>query len=433
MAAGSGGRLGARAGGLGLPFRGPERLSWAEEQAEGGWAHARYLGPSAGGAARGGSGVAGVPRVPPLRPAWQGRTGSSGSAHGRKPEAAEAGSPGQQRPGGDGRGEDGCGPRGAMPKRRTGLPDRWTDYLPLGKRMSGTRFIAFKVPLKKSFEWRLAPDERFSPLDLITQVKEQKEELGLIIDLTYTTRYYEPMELPETLQYCKILTVGHKVPNNDIVSKFKSAVKKFLRENQHNDKLIGVHCTHGLNRTGYLVCRYLIDVEGMDPNMAIELFNRCRGHSIERKNYISALQKTSETRNLHHTNVSQRDWMKGPVGYTPSPDYEVADYGPQNWKHAPRNFPCRRGGRSQKWKHSQIWNQNLITCYSEGNQAYSPQYPPAADIMHQRSGHNARPSNRLFSQEQLQGYQRPSFQELNPHGWRQQHRNQIDKQHYWIP
>uniref|UniRef100_A0A2D4PMP4 RNA/RNP complex-1-interacting phosphatase n=1 Tax=Micrurus surinamensis TaxID=129470 RepID=A0A2D4PMP4_MICSU len=239
--------------------------------------------------------------------------------------------------------------------------------MPLGKRMSGTRFIAFKVPLKKSFEWRLAPDERFSPLDLITQVKEQKEELGLIIDLTYTTRYYEPMELPDTLQYCKILTIGHEVPNHTIVSKFKSAVKKFLRENQHNDKLIGVHCTHGLNRTGYLVCRYLIDVEGMDPNRAIELFNRCRGHPIERK-------------------------------------------------------------------HSQIWNQNLITCYSEGNQACSAQHPPSADMMHHRSGHNVRPSNRIFfSQEQFQGYQRPSFQELNPHGSLQQHRNQIDKQHYWTP
>lgn len=61
------------------------------------------------------------------------------------------------------------------------------------------------------------------------------------------------------------------------------------------DKLIGVHCTHGLNRTGYLICRcvpreartlnsrcvdsvvtgvsscrYLIDVDGMDPKEAVE-------------------------------------------------------------------------------------------------------------------------------------------------------------------
>ncbi|XP_061655167.1 uncharacterized protein LOC133489907 isoform X6 [Phyllopteryx taeniolatus] len=36
------------------------------------------------------------------------------------------------------------------------------------------------------------------------------------------------------------------------------------------DKLIGVHCTHGLNRTGYMICRYLIDVDGMDPAEAIK-------------------------------------------------------------------------------------------------------------------------------------------------------------------
>ncbi|XP_063167395.1 RNA/RNP complex-1-interacting phosphatase isoform X2 [Candoia aspera] len=412
--------MGARVGGIGLRFRGAAQLSRpAKKLADGDWARARCSGPPAGGAAPGGRGGDGVPRSPPLSPsAWQGPAGSLGSAHGRKPEAEETTTPGQA-PEGDARGESGSRPSGAMGKRKTGLPDRWTDYLPLGRRMPGTRFIAFKVPLKKSFEWRLTPDEHFSPLDLITRVKEQKEELGLIIDLTCTTRYYEPMELPDTLQYCKISTVGREVPNDAIVSKFKSAVKKFLKDNQHNDKLIGVHCTHGLNRTGYLVCRYLIDAEGMAPNMAIDLFNRCRGHSIERKNYISALQKTPEKRN-HNMAISQRDWMKGHVGHTPSSDSEVVEYGPQNWKHAPR-------------KHSQTWNQNLITCYNGGNQTYSPQHPPAANIIHQRS-HHVSPSSRLFSpQQQFPGYQRPCFQIQNPHCSLQQHRNQLDKQHYWIP
>lgn len=36
------------------------------------------------------------------------------------------------------------------------------------------------------------------------------------------------------------------------------------------DRLIGVHCTHGLNRTGYLICRYLIDVDGMEPAAAVQ-------------------------------------------------------------------------------------------------------------------------------------------------------------------
>ncbi|KAM5252005.1 centrosome-associated protein ALMS1-like [Hipposideros larvatus] len=58
--------------------------------------------------------------------------------------------------------------------------------------MPGTRFIAFKVPLKKSFQEKLAPEESFSPLDLFSKIQEQNEELGLIIDLTYTHHYYKP-------------------------------------------------------------------------------------------------------------------------------------------------------------------------------------------------------------------------------------------------
>ncbi|XP_054252571.1 RNA/RNP complex-1-interacting phosphatase [Indicator indicator] len=177
------------------------------------------------------------------------------------------------------------------------VPERWTNYLPLGRRMPGTRFIAFKVPLKKSFDQKLPPEDRFSPCDLLKKIKEQKEELGLIIDLTYTTRYYRPEELPATLCYSKILTMGHEIPNKQTIYQFKYVVKKFLEDNKDNDKLIGVHCTHGLNRTGYLVCRYLIDVEGMEPNAAIELFNRSRGHPIERTNYIQDLRKRAVQKN----------------------------------------------------------------------------------------------------------------------------------------
>jgi hypothetical protein len=37
-----------------------------------------------------------------------------------------------------------------------------------------------------------------------------------------------------------------------------------------SDKLIGVHCTHGLNRTGYLICRFLIQEQGWTAKQAIE-------------------------------------------------------------------------------------------------------------------------------------------------------------------
>ncbi|XP_064421658.1 RNA/RNP complex-1-interacting phosphatase-like [Latimeria chalumnae] len=173
--------------------------------------------------------------------------------------------------------------------KKTALPDRWRDYKAIGSRIPGTRFISFKVPLKKAFESKLDPAQYFSPFDLIQRVHEQKEDLGLIIDLTFTTRYYGPQEIPKDVEYLKIFTVGHEVPNNQTILKFKRVVRRFLKENADNDKLVGVHCTHGLNRTGYLICRYLIDVDGMEPRAAIRLFNQARGHAIERQNYIDDL------------------------------------------------------------------------------------------------------------------------------------------------
>ncbi|XP_061448984.1 RNA/RNP complex-1-interacting phosphatase [Rhineura floridana] len=323
-----------------------------------------------------------------------------------------------------------------MGKKKNGVPDRWTQYVPLGKRIHGTRFIAFKVPLKKTFEWRLAPNERFSPLDLISQVREQNEELGLIIDLTYTTRYYEPEELPDMLQYCKIVTVGHEVPNKDTVFKFKSAVKKFLMENQHNDKLIGVHCTHGLNRTGYLVCRYLIDVEGMDPNMAIELFNRCRGHSIERRNYIEDLRRRTGRRN-HRMAASGTGWMKEHFGPVLHPGFQASAYSPQHLQpfplEAPRRFPPRRGrgGQNSHRKPNCAQNQNFITCYDNSQPVYSPWYPPAADAFQQRSDYAIRPNHGLcYSsyQQQLQGREGPYLPVQNHPYLQQQGRYKISRQ-----
>uniref|UniRef100_A0A8C2HKS3 RNA/RNP complex-1-interacting phosphatase n=1 Tax=Cyprinus carpio TaxID=7962 RepID=A0A8C2HKS3_CYPCA len=175
-------------------------------------------------------------------------------------------------------------------KKKNGVPDRWTDYTSVGKRIPGTRFIAFKVPLKQSFRYHLTQSEAFGPFDLVRMLEKEGQELGLIVDLTFTTRYYKAEDLPNTLYHLKIFTAGHEVPNDATILSFKKAVRHFLRDNENNDKLIGVHCTHGLNRTGYLICRYLIDVDGMNPQKAIDLFNESRGHSIERQNYLEDLR-----------------------------------------------------------------------------------------------------------------------------------------------
>ncbi|XP_029693729.1 RNA/RNP complex-1-interacting phosphatase isoform X1 [Takifugu rubripes] len=176
-------------------------------------------------------------------------------------------------------------------RKKGGIPDRWLDYKAVGKRLFGTRFIAFKVPLKQELNDQLPWSDVFGPWELLDSVRRDRQELGLIIDLTYTKRYYSLQDLPESLMFVKIFTAGHEVPSDETILSFKRAVRRFLRDNADNDRLIGVHCTHGLNRTGYLICRYLIDVDGMEPREAVKLFNSARGHNIERKNYLDDLHR----------------------------------------------------------------------------------------------------------------------------------------------
>ncbi|XP_030580740.1 RNA/RNP complex-1-interacting phosphatase-like [Archocentrus centrarchus] len=204
----------------------------------------------------------------------------------------------------------------SRPAKKNGIPDRWLNYTAVGKRLRGTRFIAFKVPLKQALTHQLPSSDVFGPWELLDALTKEEEELGLIIDLTFTTRYYKVEDIPSSLLCVKIFTQGHEVPSDNTILSFKRAVRRFLRENEDNDKLIGVHCTHGLNRTGYLICRYLIDVDGMDPKEAVELFNSARGHAMERQNYLQDLQHGPRRSNEGMEEVEQEP-MRGQAVHRP--------------------------------------------------------------------------------------------------------------------
>ncbi|EOB02103.1 RNA/RNP complex-1-interacting phosphatase [Anas platyrhynchos] len=84
-------------------------------------------------------------------------------------------------------------------------------------------------------------------------------------------------ELPATLCYSKIWTMGHEIPNNQTIFQFKSVVKNFLRDNKDN------------------------------------VFNRARGHPIERMNYIEDLQKRSRKKNSGSTKKNRKQGHKAPT------------------------------------------------------------------------------------------------------------------------
>ncbi|KAH8297050.1 hypothetical protein KR044_003987, partial [Drosophila immigrans] len=184
----------------------------------------------------------------------------------------------------------------------------WLDYQPIGQRVPSTRFIAFKVPLRQNINETVDEQQRLAPHSLLESVPN----LGLIVDLTNTNRYYNPqasatnvvatlLELirnlylylqtfkDQNVEHQKLMIPGHHTPPRALAQRFCDYVTNFLEANADNDKLIGVHCTHGVNRTGYLICYFMITKMNMAPKLAIQTFADARGHQIERDNYTSSL------------------------------------------------------------------------------------------------------------------------------------------------
>ncbi|XP_036230450.2 uncharacterized protein [Bactrocera oleae] len=147
------------------------------------------------------------------------------------------------------------------------IPDRWLNYTPMGQRVEGTRFIAFKVPLREAVNENVEEQRRLDVTILLKSIPN----LGMIIDLTNTSRYYTPdCFVNKGLEYNKLMIPGHHIPPPYLVHRFKKLVFDFLNKNAGNDKLIGVHCTHGVNRTGYLICNYMISELDVKPEDAID-------------------------------------------------------------------------------------------------------------------------------------------------------------------
>lgn len=250
------------------------------------------------------------------------------------------------------------------------VPDRWLDYTPMGERIPGTRFICMKVPLREYFLKDLEDHEKFNCTKALETAGEKGHNLGLVIDLSYSRKYYDPMEFEsKNVLHKKIYVPGQQLPPPSIVDEFSNAVTKFERENEHNDDLIAVHCTHGLNRTGYIVCRHLIDRKLFNPQDAIEAFNKARGHSIEREAYVQDLlsppgqsQRRQEDRRRERTRNRRRE----SDNYFEKPKPLWRERGNVQ---LPREFQPLHYGRS-------YGHQQFADCNSGGFDFYDPYRSP---------------------------------------------------------
>lgn len=174
----------------------------------------------------------------------------------------------------------------------TRLPPRWRKCPRKGTLidvgLSG-KFLPFKTPLDDKFNRELKPTELFTPQMLIKSQKDANQRIGLWIDLTKTNRYYDKRMVEQAgITYCKLSCDGNEgAPTSAQVKTFIHICKKFLIKSPL--EVICIHCTHGFNRTGFLICSYLIEELGWSIEAAIQEFTRSRQPGIYKQEYLNQL------------------------------------------------------------------------------------------------------------------------------------------------
>lgn len=171
------------------------------------------------------------------------------------------------------------------------IPPRWLSCPRKSDNLVANRFLAFKTPLDKRYDDQIPVENRFPPTMLFNAMKQHKVKIGLWVDLTNTNRFYNSKQVEdEDCKYVKISCRGHgETPSDDSVKLFIRICKKFIEKNPL--EIIAVHCTHGFNRTGFLICAYLIEVFDWSIDMAVNSFVQARTPGMYKEGYLKDIYK----------------------------------------------------------------------------------------------------------------------------------------------
>ncbi|KAM6954379.1 mRNA-capping enzyme [Aplochiton taeniatus] len=169
-----------------------------------------------------------------------------------------------------------------------GPPPRWRNCPRRGQPVAG-KFLPMKTMLGPKYDDKVPEENRFHPSMLSNYLKSLKVKMGLLVDLTNTTRFYDRNEIEkEGVKYVKLQCKGHgECPSTETTEMFIRLCEHFIEKNP--TELIGLHCTHGFNRTGFLMCAYLVEKMDWSVEAAVAAFAQARAPGIYKGEYLKEL------------------------------------------------------------------------------------------------------------------------------------------------
>ncbi|KAG2387654.1 hypothetical protein C9374_001248 [Naegleria lovaniensis] len=104
------------------------------------------------------------------------------------------------------------------------------------------------------------------------------EEMKRLVDNTET----------EPLHYIKVRLVAKEIPGIEQQTDFNRVINNFFEE--FPSHYIGVHCSYGFNRTGFICCAYLISEKHLSIDEALHVFAKSKPPGIKHHWFLKALR-----------------------------------------------------------------------------------------------------------------------------------------------
>ncbi|XP_077869610.1 mRNA-capping enzyme-like [Saccoglossus kowalevskii] len=168
------------------------------------------------------------------------------------------------------------------------IPPRWLNCPRKGQVVAGT-FLPFKTPLSSRYDDQIPEENRFGLDMLFLYLSSMKLKMGLLIDLTNTTRFYDKSIVESKgMKHVKLQCRGFgEAPSPDQTRVFIEMCASYRAKNPLD--IIGVHCTHGFNRSGFLIAAYLVEKLDWSIDAAVVSFTQARPPGIYKAHYILEL------------------------------------------------------------------------------------------------------------------------------------------------
>jgi len=172
---------------------------------------------------------------------------------------------------------------------------KWLRYPKYNQFIDGVNIIPFKAPLRSKFNAYLTNEQMFNFKEVYEFTASTNKPITDIIDLTTRAKYYDVDALDLAsykVEYHKFEIRGKSMPSDKMIEQIIGKIDELLK----NNRVVGIHCAHGVNRTGFIVCSYLVKKLGWKPEDALKEFQKARGQGIIHAVYTNGVLKLNSSK-----------------------------------------------------------------------------------------------------------------------------------------